>query len=156
MTPNHSEIRERANKVRWQRKDFQTVALANSVIGLAQKIGSDNLPGPMQLAYRDSYIAVRVMRKTFKFIVCQFVLFQKGPTCTFRIRRCAEVSRWLEETPLQYTYVTGANSGYRIQLTARDVSQHAEIIKRLAQRAYDEHPFSIEPMWRKMFRFEIT
>ena len=158
MALTHADIRELSNKERWKRRHYDTVALARAVLGLAQDLGGDELPGPLRLAYRDSYIAVRVMRKTFKFRVCQFVLFQRspaGPDCTFRIRRCREVDQWLGETQLQYVYENKGEGGYRVQLTAGDVRRHTEIIKKLAQRAYDEHPFAMEPMWRRMIRFEV-
>ena len=107
MALTRAEIRERSNKERWKRWHHDTVALAKAVLGLAQDISGDELPGPLQLAYRDSYIAVRVMRKTFKFRVCQYVLFQRspaGPECTFRMRRCRKMDQWLGETPLHYVY----------------------------------------------------
>ena len=158
MAQTHADTRELANKRRWKRRYFDTVALAKAVIGLAEDISGDELPGPLQLAYRDSYIAVRVIRKTFKFSVCQFVLFERssaGPECTFRIRRIREADQWLGETSLQYVYENKGKGGYRVQMTAGDVRLHTEIIKKLAQRAYDEHPFAIDPMWRRMIRFEV-
>ena len=158
MAPTRAEIREFSNKARWKRRHFDTVALAKAVLELAQGISREELPGPLQLAYRDSYISVRVIRKTFKFRVCQFVLFQRspaGPECTFRIKRSREADQWLEETRLQYVYENKGEGGYRVQLTAGDVRLHAEIIGKLAQRAYDEHPFAMDPMWRRMIRFEV-
>ena len=157
MAPNPAEVRELDNKKRWKRRHYRTVALAKAVLGLAQGVGGGEL-GPLQLAYRDSYIAVRMMRKTSNFLVCRFVLFQRspvGPACTFRIRRCREVDQWLGETPLRYVYENKAEGGYRVQMTAADVRLHTAIITKLAQRAYDEHPFARDPLWRKMIRFEV-